>query len=400
MSSQQPAEPDLEERIRALLDQRQKIAAVKLYREQTGSSLLEAKNAVEAIEAGSTLPRAEMPAEGDWQRDVLRLLVDRKKIAAIKLYRQQMGVGLKEAKEAVEELGRRNGIESRGGCLGVLAFFIFAVLAAVALAGSWTAAEELPEMSPAKKNDNGILIHEVQSELQAGKTLVRVLLPDELEKGRRYRVIYVLPVEAGVENRYGDGLLEVKKHDLHNKHGVIFVAPTFSHLPWYADHPTDKTIRQEDYFLNVVLPLIEKTYPAQAEREGRLLLGFSKSGWGRWALLLRHDDTFARAAAWDAPLMMDRLGKYGTSPIFGDQETFETYRITDLLRRQAKSLGKDNRLILTGHGNFRDDHQNAHALLEELSIPHTYRDGPPRKHTWHSGWVEEAVELLLNNPRP
>ena len=36
-----------------------------------------------------------------------------------------------------------------------------------------------------------------------------------------------------------------------------------------------------------------------------------------------------------------------------------------------------------------------HALLDELKIPHEYRDGPLRKHDWHSGWVSEAVELLL-----
>ena len=144
-----------------------------------------------------------------------------------------------------------------------------------------------------------------------------------MKKHRRYPVIYVLPVEAGTENRYGDGLLEAKKLDLHNKHGVIFVAPTFSHLPWYADHPTDKTIRQESHFIKVVVPFVEKTYPLLANADGRLLLGFSKSGWGAWSLLLRHPDLFGRAAAWDAPMMMDRIGKYGNAPIFGDQSNFK-----------------------------------------------------------------------------
>ena len=201
-------------------------------------------------------------------------------------------------------------------------------------------------------------------------------------------------MEAGTANRFGDGLIEVKKHDLHNKHGVIFVAPTFSHWPWYADHPTDKAIRQESYFISVVLPFIEKTYPVQANAEGRLLLGFSKSGWGAWSLLLRHPDVFGRAAAWDAPMMMDRPGKYGTSAIFGDKEHFEAYRITDLLRENGKTLGKDKRLMLTGYGIFHHDHERVHGLLNELTIPHDYRDGPQRKHDWHSGWVVEAVALL------
>ena len=69
--------------------------------------------------------------------------------------------------------------------------------------------------------------------------------PTQPGAGVRLPVVYVLPVEARNESRYGDGLLEVRRHDLHNKFQAIFVAPTFSHLPWYADHPTDPEIRQE-----------------------------------------------------------------------------------------------------------------------------------------------------------
>ena len=113
---------------------------------------------------------------------------------------------------------------------------------------------------------------------------------------------------------------------------IIFVFPTFSDLPWYADHPTNPAIRQEMYFMKVVVPFVEASYPASDER---LLLGFSKSGWGAWALLLRHPDVFRRAAAWDAPLMMEQVGKYGTSGIFGTQKNFEQYRPADLLREEC-----------------------------------------------------------------
>jgi hypothetical protein len=221
-----------------------------------------------------------------------------------------------------------------------------------------------------------------------------VLLPDQMEEGKPYSVVYVLPVEAGREARYGDGLLEVKKLGLHNKHGAIFVAPTFSRLPWYADHPTDSTIRQETYFTKVVVPFIDKTYPVS---DVRLLLGFSKSGWGAWSLLLRHPNTFTRAAAWDAPMMLDRLGKYGSAPIFGTQDNFEKFGIANLLRENTEVLRDKERLILTGYGNFREHHQQAHNLLDVLKIRHAYRDGPARNHDWHSGWVVEAVELLVGS---
>jgi enterochelin esterase-like enzyme len=250
-------------------------------------------------------------------------------------------------------------------------------------------------VSPAVADTNGFLVHEVESPYQSGKTQIRVLLPDNLKEVQRYPVIYVLPVEAKNESRYGDGLVEIKKLDVHDKLQAIFVAPTFAQLPWYADNPTDPKVRQESYFVEVVVPAVEKHYPAIGEAKGRLLLGFSKSGWGTWSLLLRHPNTFGRAAAWDAPLMMDRFGKYGNTDIFATQANFEKYRLTDLFRANAAKLQGEPRLVLTGYGNFHAEHLQAHALLDELKIPHSYRDGPQRKHDWHSGWVEEAVELLM-----
>jgi hypothetical protein len=243
-----------------------------------------------------------------------------------------------------------------------------------------------------RRDDNGFRIHTVESPYQAGETEIRVLLPTRLEEGERYPAVYVLPVEPGRASQYGDGLLEVQKHKLHDKYRAIFIAPTFSNWPWYADHPTKPEIRQESHFLKVVVPFVEKAYPAS---EDRLLLGFSKSGWGAWSLLLRHQDAFRRAAAWDAPLMMEDIGKYGTSNILGTQENFERYRPADLLRANAGKFGDAKRLMLTGYGNFREHHQQIHTLLNDLKIPHDYRDGPPRKHDWHSGWVPEAVELLF-----
>jgi S-formylglutathione hydrolase FrmB len=242
---------------------------------------------------------------------------------------------------------------------------------------------------------NGIRVHRVESEYQKGATEIRVLLPDKMEKGKRYPVIYVLPVEAGNGSQYGNGLAEIKKLDLHNKLGVICVEVTFSHVPWYADHPTDARIRQETYFLKVVLPFIEQNYPVMEGRAGRLLLGFSKSGWGAFSLLLRHPDVFAKAAAWDAPLMMAMPNKYGMEEIFGTQENFEKYQVSKLLQARAKELGKEPRLAILGYSNFHKHHQQAHDLMKRLDITHEYRDDKKSPHTWHSGWVEGAVTWLV-----
>ena len=241
------------------------------------------------------------------------------------------------------------------------------------------------------------IVHQVNSPRQSAMTSVRVLLPDRLpEDGEpSLSVVYVLPVEAGDGTRWGDSLAEVQKHDLHNKHRVVCVFPTFADLPWYADHPENTQLQQEAYLLQDVLPLVEQNHPVLRTREGRLLVGFSKSGWGAWSLLLRHPDVFYRAAAFDAPLMMDAPGKYGSGPIFGTVDNFQRYQISSLLEQRATDLRKTpSRLLLIGQGNFQPEHVQIKDRMKTLQIPHTWNAGTAREHSWHSGWVPDAFEFL------
>lgn len=147
-------------RIRELLDQGKKIQAIKIYRELTGAGLKEAKDAVEYAqahpeEAITGKKKAAYDAQDAGIRDLIQegrideaievyrkfagvdeytamdaiagledeirqgedktlpqdnlihdLLRQGKKIEAIKLYRERTGLGLKEAKDAVEAMQR------------------------------------------------------------------------------------------------------------------------------------------------------------------------------------------------------------------------------------------------------------------------------------------------------
>jgi ribosomal protein L7/L12 len=86
-----------------------KIEAIKLYREATGAGLAEAKEAVELIEAGQPPKSGTNASLDDNQalRAVSGLVAKGSKIEAIKRYREATGVGLKEAKDAVDALERR-----------------------------------------------------------------------------------------------------------------------------------------------------------------------------------------------------------------------------------------------------------------------------------------------------
>ena len=93
-----------------LIRQGKKIAAIKLYREQTGAGLKEAKNAVDAYADGSAYTDADNNPSHSTQAspEVLELIRQGRKIDAVKLYREQSGGGLKEAKDAVDILVKRH----------------------------------------------------------------------------------------------------------------------------------------------------------------------------------------------------------------------------------------------------------------------------------------------------
>lgn len=107
---------ELLDRVRNALARKNKIEAIKLVREQTGLGLKEAKDYVDALERGQSvppLPTQSMPKpkldQHELHRQVHGLLQANQKIDAIKLVREQTGLGLKEAKDYVDALEKTPG---------------------------------------------------------------------------------------------------------------------------------------------------------------------------------------------------------------------------------------------------------------------------------------------------
>jgi hypothetical protein len=67
------------------------------------------------------------------EQELLGLLKQAGKIAAIKRYRERTGVGLKQAKDFVEALGARHGVAPATGCAGALLIGLGLVLALAAV---------------------------------------------------------------------------------------------------------------------------------------------------------------------------------------------------------------------------------------------------------------------------
>ena len=264
----------------------------------------------------------------------------------------------------------------------------FALLAALSATEVWGA-------SPAGAViEDGVTIYRVETPYQDGVQEIRVLLPDGYRADGPHRVLYVLPVEKGFEQWYGYGLGVLRQMDAHNRYGLIIVQMGFEKEPWFGDHASDPNTRQASYLKEFVVPFIENRYATTGTPEGRLLFGFSKSGWGTFSLILTYPEFFGWAAAWDAPMMLDEF-RHRMEAVYGTLEQLDAYRPDLLAARQKRHFQDQTRLVLTGQKDWGAHTAGMHALLDGLRIPHVYDDSLNVPHRWDAGWMAPTLEALM-----
>jgi ribosomal protein L7/L12 len=131
-----------------LIREQQRITAIQFYQDKVGGSLGEAKEAIEAIEAGlkdasAPLPPASATAQPPRMEEIIELVQAGQRLEAIKLYRELTGVGLRESLTVIEGIERQRGraraagrprwliSTGRGSCLavaGIVVAFILLIL--------------------------------------------------------------------------------------------------------------------------------------------------------------------------------------------------------------------------------------------------------------------------------
>ena len=129
-------DPNFESELQDLLAAGKKIEAIKLFRERTGAGLAEAKKAVEAMERGEEVGVASLEEAEEVEDRIVESLRRGRKIEAVKVCREQTGLGLKDAKDLVEALAAKHGLEAKsgGGCLGVVLLVALLLVAGAAWA--------------------------------------------------------------------------------------------------------------------------------------------------------------------------------------------------------------------------------------------------------------------------
>ncbi len=270
-----------------------------------------------------------------------------------------------------------------------------AMIAATVQAGQPDVQIEGPSTDPAR----GVEVYQVTSPYLGSTQPVDVRPPDKFEPGKTYRTLYVLPVGGDRGGQFGDQMLAMRKVDAANKYDLVIVSMNFDSVPWYGAHATDPDKRHAQYIRQVVVPMIESRYPVSTDPNDRLLLGFSKSGWGAVSLMLRDLDFFGAACSWDAPLMMTEQDlKWGSARHFGTPEQAKPYVPLHLVKEHAGELrSSPPRLTIVGSNIFGKHTRQFHERLESLHIPHHYSNDLKVKHHWESGWVAEALALMMGS---
>lgn len=243
-------------------------------------------------------------------------------------------------------------------------------------------------------------VHDVESEFQEGVTPVWVLPPPRFDQTGLHKTIYILPAHPGEPTQLINVLQAMC---IPEKYGVFVVVPSMHGMPWFGDHPVNLRLRQESYLIQYLIPFIENQYPVINSGEGRFLLGFSKSGWGAFSLILRNPSFFGCAASWDAPMFADHLF-YGMDEVFGTMDHMINYMPSSLMIQNAAYFLDKTRLVLAGENLWGQlqpslrgiSHtQEMYDLMTKNGIKVRYVNSLKTQHTWSPIWIEPVIHDLM-----
>ena len=227
--------------------------------------------------------------------------------------------------------------------------------------------------------------------------VLRVLAPTNPAPGVPHNFLYVLPVEAGLGNSFGDGLETLRALDAQDQYNLTIIEPSFEIDPWYADNPSNANVQYETFMTKELVPWVEQNL-ATTGNEQNWLIGFSKSGIGGQDLILKHPDLFALAASWDFPAEMSSYNQLGSDPAasYGTDANFQAnYRLTTAFVDAHKApFVSNNRIWIGGYSLYSTDMSDYDSLLTSEGIAHTTETPQYMAHRWDSGWVPIALAAL------
>lgn len=223
---------------------------------------------------------------------------------------------------------------------------------------------------------------------------VVVVTPEGYAEGEKFPTAYVL-------HGYSGDYTDWQKHqprinDMADRYGMIIVHPD-GRDSWYIDSPVNPKVKMESFFVEDLVPFIDKNYPTKACACQRAITGLSMGGHGAMFLAMRHPDIWKNVGSmsggvdvrpfpngWNIP---DVLGRVEEHP-----ENWENYAAINQISRIKP--GDLNINFDCGIDDFfAEVNENLHKALVEAKIPHDYTSRPGA-HTWEY-WNNSILHHLL-----
>ena len=280
-----------------------------------------------------------------------------------------------------------------GGAPGIMVY-------GAAAAADWAGGNAGFEVDYQYTDSTGIQYYDVISANNGyGAQALRVLTPTDPAPGVAHNFLFVLPVETGLGDTFGDGLQTLQALNAENQYNLTIIEPTFEMEPWYADSSIDPNLQYQTFLTTELLPWVKANF-ATTGTEQNWLIGFSKSGYGAQDLILKYPNLFTLAASWDFPADMSSYDEYtGSGENYGTAANFEAnYQLTSAFvdSHEAPFL-TENRIWIEGGSLYPTDVSDYDALLTSAGIKHTTAPSQDLTHAWDSTWVQEAVAALYQD---
>lgn len=263
--------------------------------------------------------------------------------------------------------------------------------------------------------DHGRVIEQniVRSKILNRDVAYTVYLPaDYFTSERTYPAVYLLHgytddntgwLQFGEINRYADKAIADGKIP-----PMIIVMPN-ADSSWYINSYDGKE-NYEDFFVEELIPGVEKKFRIKSERSYRAVAGLSMGGYGSLVLAMKHPDLFVASAPLSAAVfdddamvnMPDKSYEQTFGQLFGrglkgksrlNAAWYKNSILKMAADNSADNLKRVRYWIDCGDDDFLSKGNcELHILLSERKIPHEFRvrDGA---HTW-SYWRTGIVDAL------
>jgi enterochelin esterase-like enzyme len=226
--------------------------------------------------------------------------------------------------------------------------------------------------------------HSASMDQQVG---YNIYLPPGYETGeRRYPVVYWLHGRSNTEVSNGYPIQYVTDGIASGKlPAMIVVFPNGGSQTNYCDSYDGKYMG-ETTVIKELIPYIDANYRTIASRGARAIQGMSMGGFGAMRLALKYPDLFSSVVAFAGgyrwPEEMDVNPHPSYLEMFrNDQEIFRENHPETWARR---NLAKIRKLAIQIYVGDQDPglkgNRRMHALLDELEVPHGYREFPGIAH--------------------